>query len=347
VLLLTIFSSVSLLAQNNAVPTTSVALREGAPTSYTVQAGDTLWGIAGRFLTEPWRWTELWDNNPGIDNPHLIYPGDELTLTWRNGQPRLRVSARGAVKLSPEIRSTPLNTAIPPIPRELIDPFLRNHQIVDPVDFQRAPYVIAAEAGRLVSGAGDKLYVRGRIETSERVYGIVREGELLVDPTTKEVLGLAARDIGTASLLADDADRLTDGAVKTFQITRSTEEARIKDKLIPAQQGIVDAYFQPKAPDVIVEDGYMIAVDGGVSQIGSMNIVTLNVGAREGIVVGDVMAIFRTGETVRDPVTNDWVALPDEQAGMLMVFAAFDKASYALVLKATRPLELMDKVKNP
>ena len=84
-----------------------VALAEGAPGVYLVNEGDTLWGIANVFLRDPWRWQDLWEINPQLDNPHLIFPGDQLYLVYVDGQPRLRVR-RGqesrTVKLTPKMR---------------------------------------------------------------------------------------------------------------------------------------------------------------------------------------------------------------------------------------------------
>lgn len=325
----------------------TVVLREDVPLTYVVKKGDTLWAISALYLQEPWLWPQLWDANPQIDNPHLIYPGDTLALRWENGQPRLGLANRGAVKLSPTMRSDPLDVAIPPIPRDEIDPFLRGNRVLALGDFERLPYLIAGDSGRLLSGLGDTVYGRGPMDASERTYGIVRKGALIVDPITGEVLGQQVLDIGSVSLLGSRSQTLDNSAVKELEVTRTTEEARIGDRLLAVEAGIVDAYFQPKSPSKVINNGYMVAVDGGVTQIGQMDIVTINRGQREGLELGDVLAIYQTGDVVKDPVTGDSVALPDVRAGVVMIFAAYEKASYGLVLSASRPLSVGDKIKNP
>lgn len=338
---------VSALSLAQSPSSNALTLKNDVPLNYVVQQGDTLWGISGVFLQEAWRWPELWEINPQVDNPHRIYPGDVLALRWEAGRPRLGLASRGGVKLSPNIRSQPLNTAIPPIPRDQIDPFLRNNRILEPGVFPDLPYVIAGDAQRIISGLGDRIYVRGPVVTGDQVFGIIRQGSPVVDPVTQETLGITGLDIGSASLFSSGAEVLADDAVKEFEITRMTEEIRIGDRLIPLQQGILDAFFQPKSPDVEIENGFMVAVSSGVTQIGPMNIVTVNRGDREGLTVGDVLAIYQTGEVVLDPVKQEMVTLPDVRAGVLMIFAVYEKASYALVLTATRPLSVGDKVKNP
>ena len=321
-----------------------VQLKAGHPENYTVVKGDTLWDISGRFLSQPWKWPELWHVNPQIKNPNLIYPGDTLSLTYVNGQPRLtlnRGESRGTIKLSPQVRSTPMAEAIPTIPLEVINAFLFNNRIVDSeADFTAAPYVLAGGGESVVMGAGQKIYARGAFADQQPSYGIFRQGKTYTDPVSKEFLGINANVIGNADMLSSE-----DG-ITTLGVTRSNEEVRIGDRFFPTEERAVNSTFMPREPASQV-DGLIIDVPRGVTQIGLLDVVTINKGKRDGMAEGTVLAIMKTGETVRDRVTGQQVKVPDERGGLLMVFRTYDKISYALVLTASRDLSLMDKVTNP
>ena len=317
-------------------------IRDSAPQQYLVRKGDTLWGIADMFLEEPWLWPEVWDVNPQIDNPHLIYPGDTIYLSYVDGRPRLSLTRGRDVKLAPNMRVTPLDLAIPVIPLDEIGAFLMRHRILEVDELEQSGYVIAGGQDHLITANGDIIFGRGYFPEDERAYGIYRAGDVYRDPITSEVLGYQAQDIGNAQALSSLSDPVVE-----LEITRVTEEVRITDRLLPLEERILDATFQPRAPEVDLHNAFMIAVDGGVSQIGTTDIVVLNRGARDGLEVGHVLAIYQTGQVVFDEVARDNVRLPDVRAGLAMVFEVADKASYALVLKANRPLKVMDKVKNP
>jgi hypothetical protein len=320
----------------------SIELNDGAPQSYIVRKGDTLWGIAGMYLQQPWRWPDLWHVNPQVDNPHLIYPGDELWLQRVDGEPRLVVRRGRDVKLTPNMRVTPLERAIPVIPLDQIDAFLLRHRIVDTDSFGRAAYVLAGDQGHLISAPGDLIFSRGGFPEGERVFGIYRPGQVYRDPVSQELLGMEARDIGSAELVSGAAEE-----VKELEIVRVTEEVRIRDRLLPMQERILDATFHPRPPGGQIEDGFMIAVDGGVSQIGTWDIVVINKGVRDRLEIGHVLAIYQSGEVVYDEIAGENVQLPDARAGLAMVFEVFEKSSYAIVLKANRPLKILDKVRTP
>ncbi len=328
-------------------------LKADHPDQYVVVKGDTLWDISGKFLERPWLWPEIWRINPQINNPHLIYPGDTIALVWIDGKPQLVVE-RGAdgrtVKLTPEgssdtvnlrakIRSEPLESAIPAIRLDAIQGFLVENRVVDPQTLNAAPYVVQGERERLVLGAGDRLYVRGVLPDSES-FNIVRKGQLYVDPVTQEVLGREATYIGLGQAVGQSDD------VATMSVTSSREEVQIGDRILPTEERRVDSTFFPSAPEGDV-DGAIISVFGGVTQVGQYDVVVVNRGEREGMEVGNVLAIYKRGALARDRVANETIRLPSERAGLMMVFRTFEKLSYGLVLMAEIPLAVADEVRNP
>jgi hypothetical protein len=325
-------------------------LKDGHPDVYTVVKGDTLWDISGMFLERPWLWPEVWRINPQINNPHLIYPGDKIALVYVEGQPQL-VLERGAagrtvratpsdtVSLTPEVRYEPLESAIPTIRLDAIQGFLVNNRIVEPEVLAGAPYVVQGDSERLVLGGGDRLYVRGVLPESES-FNVVRRGPLYVDPDTNEVLGREATYIGLGQAVAQESD------IATMFMTDTREEVQIGDRVLPTEQRRVDSTFFPSAPDGDVR-GQIISVFGGVSQVGQFDVVVINRGEREGMAVGNVLAIYKKGALARDRVANETIRLPSERAGLMMVFRTFEKLSYGLVMITERPLSIFDEVRDP
>lgn len=326
-------------------------LRPDHPETYVVQKGDTLWDISGRFLTRPWLWPELWRANPQIENPHLIYPGDTLRLVYIDGQPALvvdrgeagrtyKASPSGDGRLSPQVRATPLETAIPAINLDAVQGFLVQNRVVEPTALDAAPYVIEGESERLVVGGGDRVYVRGAVATGGAAYNFVRKGPLYVDPDTREVLGQEATYIGLGRVLASEND------ITTMFVNSTREEVQIGDRVMPTEERKVESTFFPSAPDRPI-DGQIISVFGGVTQVGQFDVVVLNRGAREGLAIGNVLSVHKRGALTRDRIANEMVQLPSERSGVLMVFRVFEKLSYGLILETERALAVFDEVHNP
>ena len=316
-------------------------LRADHPDQYTVVKGDTLWDISGRFLRSPWRWPDIWYVNPQIANPHLIYPGDVLELVYIDGKPQLRMR-RGPLKLSPTVRSTPWDGAIPTIPVDAIGPFLTRPYVLDKDQLDSAPYIVDFADEHILGGAGQKAYVRRIDETEPLKYEIVRPGGPYKDADTGEILGYEALYIGTSEL-----QRTGDPA--TVFINSTDLESVIGDRLIPAGEEKATANFTPHAPAQPVE-GSIIAVMNGVSQIGQYNVVVLDRGANDGLKHGTVLRVDQRGEVIRDVVTpdsRDTVTLPDEEAGLLMVFRTFERVSFGLIMHASRVMHVDDRVRNP
>lgn len=329
-----------------------VELKPNYPEKYVVVRGDTLWDISSRFLKNPWVWPQLWHYNPHIDNPHLIYPGDELSIVFINGKPVMQISRNGkpvgmapsktypTVRLSPGIREEGLDAAVPTIPLDVIGPFLSRPRVVGEGELEKAPYIMAHADNHLASGGGYQVYVRGlKQETVQGDYSVVREGQVYRRPESSEVLGYEAVHIGDARLTRF-------GDPSTMLLTSSKREVLRGDRLMPKGDDVLQHRFLPHAPAHQV-NGQIIAVLEGVKRIGQYQIVVLDLGRQDDIEPGHVLAVNQTGAQVEDIVASEQVKLPDERAGTVMVFRVFDRVSYALVMEATKTLYLNDQVLNP
>lgn len=283
------------------VPAVAVELNPDHPDHYVVVPGDTLWDISGRFLRNPWDWPLIWEQNPQVENPHLIYPGDVLVLRFVDGQPVLSLSRDGQVplggrdvKLVPSVREYRRDQAIAPIPLDAIQQFLSRPLVLEKEDLELAPYVLANEEDHLVGGAGSRVFIRGLDRVDSLAYSIYREGEPIFDPEAGddgEVLGFGAVHIGDIRL-----DRLGDPAIAT--VLTSNQEVNEGDRVLPLND-LRFPQFVPHAPDWDFE-GTILSVADDFSQIGQYMVVTLNRGERDGLEPGHVLSIWQSGRMVED-----------------------------------------------
>ncbi len=329
----------------------TVALNPDHPNRHKVVKGDTLWDISARFLRDPWRWPDVWHINPEIKNPHLIYPGDVIVLGVQDGKPVLQIERTAqstsnlpTVKLSPQIRVSGLNSAIPAIAMDAIEPFLLRARVVSASEIENAPYVVAFEEGRQAVGTGSKIYARKMADAITPRFGVFHRGKAYRNPGAKkeDILGYETIQVADASV-----ERAGDPT--TLRITNAYRETLIGDNLFPQEEKDASRDFFPHAPEKATS-GNIIAVADGVSKIGRNQVVALNLGTQNGMEPGHVLAVLQSGTTVRDtinPGANNMVKLPDERAGLLMVFRTFERVSYALVMQAERDIRLYDMVKNP
>ncbi len=337
------------------------ALRGDRPDRYTVQKGDTLWGISGRFLKEPWRWPELWRmNRDQIRNPHLIYPGNVLVLDKIGDDYRLRMAGdQETLRVSPQVRVSELDRApVPSIPAQDIEPWLTRSLVVSEEFFAKAAKIVSARAQKLMLTKGDAVYAFGVDRKSGDQWSIYRRGQPLRAIGAREVLGYEAVFVGTARL-----DRHAD--VSRMIIDGVEQEIAVGDFLVPTPAKSVFAYV-PRAPERDVY-GHVIALPQGVGGVGKPGFVTIDLGADSDIEVGHVLAVFRRGGQMRDPRDFDdplifdskvdqtqylplperYVAFPDDRIGLVFVFRVFDRVAYGFVVDAELPLEVGDIVRTP
>ena len=343
-------------------------LAPNAPDTYVVKRGDTLWDIAGMYLTKPWRWPELWGMNlQAITNPHRIYPGQTLRLDKSGTHARLvSEAADETVRLSPRVRSESLaSSALPTLKPHLIEPFLSEPLVVDAQTLERSPRIVATTDDRVLMASGDRAYVRGdaanpvRLEPGEpRQFHVFRNAMALKDPLTGEILGYEAHFLGKARLVkGEDFEESANGrggvqsdyVPATVDITSTKEEIRAGDRLLPAPERSFVNYV-PHAPATEV-DARVVSLYGhsAVAYAGQNQVVAINRGSQDGMETGHVLALLREGGRIKDKTDPDkpMIKLPTERNGHAMVFRTFERVSYALILDIRHPVRVGDRLVNP
>lgn len=367
-------------------------LADGAPERYIVVPGDTLWSIANRFLKNPWKWNELWKlNQAQIPNPSRIRPGDVLVLDRSYAEASLRLLRVQTVKAVAGVIASPLEPEpIPTIPTADIEPFLSQPLVIQPGQLDSAPRIVRTQENRVALGAGGIAYATGLSKERGLYWQIFRPGEPLVDPETNQPLGQEAIYLGEAKVTGF-------GNVSTLEIIKSPQEIYAGDYLVPAPREIVLNSYAPRPPSRKI-GAQIIGTYGSLFETGGNGIVVVNKGARDGLEVGNVLALYRnlnastyrlresplfgrqgffydektpTRNYVNEPLVtrnsplygrvgpfgaqykNDKTTslpaadLPDERYGLLMIFRVFDRASYALIMNAERPVNVLDIATNP
>jgi len=332
------------------------AIDPDAPDAYTVVKGDTLWDISDRFLTDAWLWPQIWDYNPQIKNPHLIFPGDKIGLEYVNGQPRLvidrdgnRVSQSGVggnagnlgtERLSPRIRSESLDDAIPMIPGDAIASFLVHPRVVGIKEIKNAPYVVGNFDGRLISAIGHQIYVRGKLNREQPQYAVFRKSKKLTDPVTKKTLGYEVQHVSDVKLMHL-------GDPSTLIVTSNKMETIAGDFLLATNDDSVSASYETRMPSLGGGEGRVVSLVNSITQSGRDQVIVLNLGKKNAIKPGDVLAIeTRGGKFIdsRGKRNYEEVSMPSTRTGVVMVFKTFDAVSYALVMESTLPIRVNDGV---
>lgn len=329
-------------------------IADNAPDRYVVVKGDTLWDIASKYLLDPWRWPELWrGNRDQIRDPHWIYPGDVLvldrargTLSFENGQ----TTREG--RLSPTVRSEPIDKAIPVLPADVIEPFLSRPQVIEASSvngddrgadiLRNAPQILGGKEGKTLLGSGDVAYVTG-LSGDKIHWNAFRPGKQLRDPVTGEIMGTEAIYLGKTKLVRR-------GEPAEVMIGKVKLEILKEDRLLPDERVEISNF--PLTSPTRPIDARVMSIYGSVDTGGLHSIITINRGKKDGLELGNVLALFRSTRPLSyrpDGEDGKTVAVqpPPDRYGLVTVFKVGERLSYALVMNSGRELAIGDMVGNP
>lgn len=301
---------------------------EEAPVIYTIQRGDTLWGLSERFLQDPRHWPDLWSKNPRVTNPHLIFPGQ--LVRFRDGQleiveqPKEVVAEKGVEKAAEAV-------AVPEAVQEAKSFAVRGSEgwLLEQ-ELESAGRIISGEHGRLILGEHDMVYtdlgsLHGGRESAR--YTALRKGRLIRNPQTGDRLGYLVLPLGSVELTK--VTELNSRGV----ITRSFREIEPGDLLIPA--------LEPPQRNVSLKavssrlEGLISASATGFDSTAVGDLVYLSLGRNQGGEPGNMLYIVREVKVEKMKVERYLGELPKEVVGALVLVAVGENSSTGLIIKSS------------
>ncbi|CAM2772272.1 LysM peptidoglycan-binding domain-containing protein [Vibrio ordalii] len=332
------FLPLSLVVNASAAQDTALlTVKANAPQTYTVVKGDTLWDISALYLDNPWLWPRLWQINPEIDNPHLIYPGDKLTLVWRNGQPVL--SLKPVIKLSPKVRVLE-KKAVPTVQEGLVLPYLHTDRLLDKQALQESQRVLGASDGKQYLTAQDTLYISE--QQTHPKWGIYREIAEFSrhDAAAKNKTMAALRLIATGELVSADE------AFSGLTITAQQQEIRVNDIALP-EVGVetltLSTTFFP-SPSLLQAETHILGSLEGSEYSAQNQVVVIDKGLADQLRQGTMFDLIQAGSKVSGKKgqhqhnLDETLQLPSSLVGSLMVIRPYEHFSLALITDSRVPI---------
>jgi hypothetical protein len=337
-----------------ALPTLALQLKESAPQTYTVKKGDTLWGIASVFLDEPWLWPELWRTNTQINNPHLIYPGDVITVGFVNGEPVLSVKReKPSLILSPNTDRRVKSSPIDVLAWDAIAPFIKQHTFLDENTYDLLPKILGNQDGNVRFASDDFVLGEKQFSTNSQ-YRVVRKQDTITS-LQGEILGVQVTHVSTASVVPEGQ---TEDAMLLF-IDDANQEAKRGDKILEGGFEYPDSLeLKPSTS----QRGRVVGDLHDHDLLGKYDVVIIDLGAFD-VEPGTVMGLYVQGPDIIDEKTpryvdepgassggawfRDTVMQPAMKVGEIIIFKTFDAASYGLITRANKGVKRGFIVANP
>jgi hypothetical protein len=300
---------------------------------YTIKKGDTLWGISGKFIKDPYYWPNLWANNPFITNPHFIYPGQRVAI--RNGR---LVLLPGQDAQATE--SQPCIMPIEPVEEITVKGVAGNEGFVTLEELDRAGTLIDATDDRILLSYQDQVFVKIQepdLQPGDR-FALVEVGEQIRHPVSKEILGHRVSYLGEVEI-SDVSPPVATGTIR-----RAVKEITRGAILIPMQPSRRDIVLKKAAAPLV---GHVMASSREKIALSQHDVIYLDLGETEGLESGNMIYLSRPRQTTQRILPEHDVELPDELLGAAVIIATQPQTATALILKSVAPIYVGDRVSTP
>ncbi|MDY0212221.1 MAG: LysM peptidoglycan-binding domain-containing protein [Desulfuromonadaceae bacterium] len=321
-------------AEQNVAP----AAPQKAPYVYTIKKGDTLWGISERFITDPWYWPNLWANNPYIRNPHLVYPGQEVSIY--DGRVELRPNY-------PEVAEVPVQEVteetealeVLPEPQEEISitTYADLHGFISEAELQHSGTIVDTVDNRILMTKDDSVFVQMNDSQAQlgSLYDLYKLSDVVTHPHTGAKIGHKTLWVGTLELNGTHAQ------VYSGVITKAKQEIE--------RGSILLLHTEPQQDIVLrradaVHSGTIITGQQRQLSLAQGDVFYVDMGENTGLEVGNMLTIVRPRVASKYALQAKGVTLPDTLLGRAVVVKTGAATSAALILKGTEPVVRGDVV---
>jgi len=327
------------------------AMAAEEPIIYTVKKGDTLWGISKRFIKDPYYWPNLWSINPEIGNPHLIYPGQKLSI--HDG--RIEIIPIGEMPEEVAVDEvapveTPVEAPAAPAKTEeikLVDIYGGARSFIGAGEVATLGTLIDSTEERFLLYAGETVYLEmadlAAVVPGQRLE-LIEIGEPVIHPVTRQEIGYQVNHMGFAEVTGK---------------TKSVAVALIRDSTREIQRGArVRPYnelpaFIARKPAAYDRQGIIITADEGKLALSQLDVIHIDIGAANGLEVGNELEIFRartftkSARPLKQFDEDNFLDLPAVPLGKAIIIATQEMTAAALVLEvANLPIYRGDLVKT-
>lgn len=315
------------------------------PEAYTIQKGDTLWDLAGKWFQDPFLWPQIWDENRYILDSHWIYPGDPLVVPGRPtvvppGGPPVAEAPTGEGEGeggAEEVATAPPKPLPPPLVPMADDTDLYCSGFIDPQPAEPALWIAKHDTEQSTVAAGDVVFLSHGREAGLAPgdeYTILRRTYEVRHPVSDEPIGTLIRRMGKLRVML-----VHDGSA-TAVIEMSCEDIRDGDELasweeIPVPMLTALPPFDRWDPTPSGgATGHVVATRDDLRSVGDGNVIYTDLGSGAGIEPGDVVTLYRDREG----------SLPRQNLGQAVILTVHGATSMAKVVLSTRESHIGDEV---